>query len=175
MDVLKLFLATLKAAYNKQITIPELTQCVAEMDTKRMSANRPLTHEEISLRTLWFNIAYLTLESLERIENKKEHIAFHDDVDKALKETLSVSLETRRTYTLIIDEKVMKYLGREVIETQTPSTPGARAEAAMLTYSLKIIDVMLAVVNDERLANENNSGLDGNGIGPPRHNIPGAF
>jgi hypothetical protein len=144
------------------------------MDIKRQTANRPLTKEEVDLRTLWINLSYLTLEYLERIENNKGELAFDSNIDEALEKSLGVSIATRGSYKFIVEEKVLRFLGQEVRTNSTPSTPGELDEAAMLAYSLKVIDVMLTVVREERFANEK-SGLDGNGIGPPRPNIPGAF
>lgn len=172
VDVLKLFLATLKAAYDKKITIPELVESVAEMDITRNTANRPLIPEEVSLRTLWMNLSYLTLEYLERIENQRENLAFDGNIDQALQESLSVSLVTRGTYKEIVEEKVLRFLGLDAKEASKPSTPGELSEAAMMAYSLKVIDLMLTVVKEERFANSN-GGLDGDGIGPPRPFIPG--
>lgn len=174
VDVLKLFLATLRAAYDKKITIPELVESVGQMDVSRNTAKRPLVDEEVSLRTLWMNLSYLTLESLDRIEGGKENLAFDSNIDAALEESLAVSLTTRGAYKFIVEERVNRFLGKEVKESVNPSTPGELNEAAMMAYSLKIIDLMLVVVKEERLANDK-GGLDGNGVGPPRPNIPGIY
>ena len=40
------------------------------------SPKRPLMEEEISLRTLWMNIAYLTLECLYRMESNSADLEF---------------------------------------------------------------------------------------------------
>ena len=46
--------------------------------------------------------------------------------------------------------------------------------AAIDRTNLKVIDLKVTVVKEERLANES-SVLDGDGVGPPRPNIPGAY
>ena len=158
--------------------MPTLIESVASMDITRNTANRPLMEEEISLRTLWMNLAYLTLECLYRIESNSNDLAFDSNIDDALDKSLSVSLTTRGNYKFVIEEKVLKFLGRDTsaMGNATPSTPGELDEAAMMAYSLKVIDLMLVVVKEERFANEeSNSGLDGDGVGPPRPNIPGAY
>lgn len=176
VDILKLFLATLKAAYDQKIPMPTLIESVASMDITRNTANRPLMEEEISLRTLWMNIAYLTLECLYRMESNSAELEFDSNMDEALDKSLSVSLTTRGNYKFVIEEKVLKFLGRDAGSNATPSTPGELDEAAMMEYSLKIIDLILVVVKEERFANEpSKSGLDGDGVGPPRPNIPGAY
>ncbi len=186
VDVLKLFLATLKAAYDQRIPIPTLVDAVATADVERNSANRPLTSEEINLRTLWMNLSYLTLEYLHRIEsrgNDGSDLAFDSNIDEALQESLSVSISTRGTYKYIVEEKVLQFLGRgsnnnnnnnNNIDQNAVMGMDDTAQAAMMMYSLKIIDLILVVVKEERVANDS-GGLDGNGIGPPRPNIPGAF
>jgi hypothetical protein len=175
VDVLKLFLATLKAAYDQGIPIPELVESVAEMDESRKSANRELTSEELSLRTLWMNLSYLTMEYLYRIEDQTDNLEFDSNIDQALQESLGVSMTTRAVYKSIVEEKVNQFLGQAEERTDySDLLQGDTAQKAMMMYSLKIIDIVLIVIKEERAANDS-GGLDGNGIGPPRPNIPGAY
>jgi hypothetical protein len=172
VDVLKLFLATLKAAYDQGIPIPELVESVAEMDESRKSANRELTSEELSLRTLWMNLSYLTMEYLYRIEDQTDNLEFDSNIDQALQESLGVSMTTRAVYKSIVEEKVNQFLGQAEERTDySDLLQGDTAQKAMMMYSLKIIDIVLIVIKEERAANDS-GGLDGNGIGPPRPNIP---
>ena len=153
--MLKLFIATLKEAYDRRIPIPELVQTLESMDKMRNSANRQLTTEEVCLRTLWLNLSYLTLEFLERIEENKAELAFDSNIDEALEATLSVSILTRGTYKHIVEEKVLQFLGRSdstVLSEGLASGMGDTAQAAMMAYSLRIIDKTLKVVREERMA-----------------------
>lgn len=159
---MKLFIATIKIAYDKRIPIPELVETLESMDTMKNSANRQLTTEESCLRTLWLNLAYLTLEYLDRIEGGKAELAFDSNMDQALEESLSVSILTRGTYKYIVEEKVRQFLGLEVntnhVGNVNLATEDNTAQAAMMAYSLSIIDKTLKVVREERAAQTYSAG-----------------
>ncbi len=125
------------------------------MDQMRNSANRKLTTEEVCLRTLWLNLSYLTLEYLDRIEGGKAELAFDSNIDEALEQTLSVSMQTRGTYKFIVEEKINQFLGIDdktvMVDSLNLTMEDNTAHAAMMTYSLRIIDKTLKVVKEERM------------------------
>lgn len=174
VDVLKMFLATVRAAHGMKIPISELVESIEEMDVKNNSANRQLTPDEINLRTLWMDVSYLTLECLQQNEEGK-------NVDSVEENEISLvmSTETRQTYEKIIGAKVDQFLGKDEKSLSNsscsePPTFDDPAQAAIMKYSLKIIDLMLVVEKEGRIAGES-YGLDEDGVGPPRPPIPGAF
>ena len=173
VDVLKMFLATVRAAHAMKIPTTELVESIREMDVNNNSANRQLSPDEISLRTLWIDVSYLTLESLQ--ENEEENI---DGVEEN-EASLVTSTETRQAYGKIIEAKVYQFLGKDEKSSSNgsfadPPTSNDPAQAAIMKYSLKIIDLMLVVEKEARIAGES-YGLDEDGVGPPRPPIPGAF
>lgn len=164
VDVLKLFLAATNAAYENQIPLPKLMELVA--NSPNNTANRSLSSQEIDLRSGWMAISYLTLETLERLEEKK-----------SVFEGSEIPEDARENYSLIIDEKVRQHLG---LETPTSSSMGSDdntndpQDDAIMSYNMKIISLTLSNVEEGREA-DNFQKLDEDGVGPPRPNIPGAY
>ena len=165
-----MFLATVRAAYEMNLSIPELVENIEMMDVKNNSANRQLMPEEIKLRTLWIDVSYLTLECLDMMEGEKDN----DNNNEV--ESSSVTVDTRETYENIIQDKVLQFLGKkeENTSSKTDLHTNDPVQAALMKYSLKIIDMTLVVVKEARAAGES-YGIDEDGVGPPRPPIPGAF
>lgn len=168
-----MFLATVRAAYEMKIPIPELVESIEIMDVQNNSANRQLMSEEIKLRTLWLEVSYLTLEYLEKMESSE------GDDEGGNNEQISLTIEedTKETYESIIENKVREFLGKDDSSENSKSVDmrsSDPAQVALMKYSLKIIDMMLVVVKEARAAGES-YGVDEDGVGPPRPPIPGAF
>jgi len=175
LDVFKLFVTTIKAAYEQRIPIPELVDSIAEVDKTRMSAKRPLTSEEVNLRTTWLNLGYLTLEYLNRIEKGSADLSFDDDIDNALEQTLSVSMNIRGTYKFIIEDIVLSFLFKPTKHSSTVDLKsiGNTSQEAMMAYSLRLINKMLKVVQEERRAAKVNTVVKSDNILPPRPSSSG--
>mmetsp|Transcript_359 Transcript_359/g.379 ORF Transcript_359/g.379 Transcript_359/m.379 type:complete len:268 (+) Transcript_359:121-924(+) len=173
VDILKLFLVAVKSAYERKIPTPQLTEVVAEADDRKNSANRLLSSEEISLRTGWINLAYLTFECLDRIEGTYDSVAL-----EKLEKSLDGSIDVREQYKMKVEEKVREFLNKgdssDCHSQVTDVTDDDPIKAAIIAYNLKAVDLSLIIVKEERIANDS-GGLDGNGVGPPRPPIPGAF
>jgi len=140
--------------------MPELIQSVA--DCPNNTANRDLTKEEIDLRCNWMMISYLTLETIDRLEGKTVG-------------DLSIADHVREKFGSIIEQRVRKYLGMEASEAAADVTPSDPQVAAIMAYNMKVMELTLSNVEDARFANEKVAGIDEDGVGPPRPNIPGAF
>jgi hypothetical protein len=159
VDMLKLFLASASAGYDRAITIPQLMQMVA--DCPENTANRDLSEQEIELRSGWLSLSYLTLETIDRQEGKVE-----------LAE-LSIPNNMREEYGSIIEQKVRNFLGSQSEVASEPASPSDPQQAAIFAYNLKVISFTLSNVEEARDANELAPTIDEDGVGPPRPKIPG--
>ena len=166
MDVLKLFLVATRAAYEKKIPLSELVDVVSACPVQ--SANRPLSDQEIEVRTTWLNLGYLTLSTLDKMENGSGAATISSDWD------MGISEEVLDQYLIAAEEAVKRENGENVDQAENTKPDLDPLQAAIYKTNLKVIDLTLTVVKEERLANES-SGLDGDGVGPPRPNIPGAY
>jgi hypothetical protein len=160
VDVLKLFLASTIAAYDREISIPQLIKSLA--DCPGNTANRPLSKEEIDLRSSWIMISYLTLETMNRLE-KKEII------------DMSVLDDIRESYGHIVEQMVKKSLGLADGDLEGDATPSDPQAAAIFAYNLKVIELTISNIEDAKFANEATPTIDEDGVGPPRPKIPGAY
>ena len=161
VDVLKLFLASASAGYDRAITIPQLIQMVADCPTN--TANRDLSEQEIDLRSGWLVLSYLTLETIDRLEGKVE-----------LAE-LMIPNDMREEYGSIIEQKVRSNLGLPLEVGSEPPSPSDPQQAAIFSYNLKVISFTISNVEEARSANEKVPTIDEDGVGPPRPKIPGAY
>jgi hypothetical protein len=165
VDVLKLFLVATRAAYQQKIPLPQLFDLVSACPIQ--SANRPLSEQEIEVRSTWLNVGYLTLSTLEEMEDSSGKETFFDwDMD--------IPTEVRDQYFVAAQEAVKRERGESAESTEDSMLDNDPLQAAIYKTNLKVIDLTLTAVKEERLANES-SGLDGDGVGPPRPNIPGAY
>ena len=164
VDVLKLFLVATRAAYEKKIPLNQLIDLVCACPVQ--SANRPLSDQEIEVRSTWLNLGYLTLSTLEKMENRsgEKHPSWDMDITE----------DVIDEYLIAVEEAVKHARGENDDFSGKTSLDLDPLEAAIYKTNLKVIDLTLTVVKEERLANAS-SGLDGDGIGPPRPNIPGAY
>jgi hypothetical protein len=165
VDVLKLFLAAVNAAYDAKTAIPKLIQSVADCPTN--TANRQLSKEELELRSNWMTISYLTLETIDRLEGKKNLV------------DLSIPDHVREKFGMLVEVKVRKNLSMAAAtgnstDEFTTVDPDPQA-AALMAYNIKVIELMLSNVEEARFANEKAPGIDEDAVGPPRPNIPGAY
>ena len=163
VDVLKLFLASTIAAYERNISIPTLTQSVADCPTN--TANRPLSNEEVDLRSGWITLAYLTVETINRLENKEVN-------------DLSIPEDIRETYGGLVDQKVKQRLGLlddDVDNFKEEAVPTDPQAAAIFAYNIKVIELTISNIEEAKVANEGSPTIDEDGIGPPRPKIPGAY
>ena len=87
---------------------------------------------------------------------------------------MDIPTEVRDQYFIAAQEAVKRERKESAKSTEESMLDNDPLLAAIYKTNLKVIDLTLTVVKEERLANES-SGLDGDGVGPPRPNIPGAY
>lgn len=165
VDVLKLFIAATTAAYSRRVPIPHLFSTVENCPVN--TANRPLTTEEIDLRSTWIMLTYLTLLTLDKMEGSIN--------DKASDPTNVLAIPTEFTdkFLPIVEQQVSQHLGRESVSLSTQMDDGDLTAKTLMSYNKKIINLTLSNVKEARLANDKI--IDEDAVGPPRPNIPGTY
>ena len=178
IDVLKLFIVAVKAAYEQGIPISSLLEEVAACPVQ--SANRPLMDEEVALRSSWMNVVYLVLE---RAGHGTDDVAVGGTIDEAARSKyggiVNVLADAKRKQeeegskvdkaaSLTLDEII------EMGKSNGASFDGLDLDDAMdkaiAQQCLKVMKTVLTVLDEERLCYEEG------GVGPaPRPPIPGAF
>ena len=178
IDVLKLFIVAVKAAYEQGIPISSLLEEVAACPVQ--SANRPLMDEEVALRSSWMNVVYLVLE---RAGHGTDDVAVGGTIDEAARSKyggiVNVLADAKRKQeeegskvdkaaSLTLDEII------EMGKSNGASFDGLDLDNAMdkaiAQQCLKVMKTVLTVLDEERLCYEEG------GVGPaPRPPIPGAF
>mmetsp|Transcript_10639 Transcript_10639/g.19877 ORF Transcript_10639/g.19877 Transcript_10639/m.19877 type:complete len:311 (+) Transcript_10639:107-1039(+) len=179
VDILKLFVAAVNAAYNRGIPIPTLIDLVAQCPNN--TANRDLSKEEIELRSSWMIVSYLTLETIDRLEGKGK-----GEESKVAQRELQIPVEARDEFGVIIQEQVQREMGlvqdgnssihdEAVGQAKESTNIQEPQKAAMFAYCLKVISLTISNVKETRLANEKTPSIDEDGVGPPRPKIPGTY
>mmetsp|Transcript_29231 Transcript_29231/g.44633 ORF Transcript_29231/g.44633 Transcript_29231/m.44633 type:complete len:323 (+) Transcript_29231:215-1183(+) len=200
VDVLKLFLASTSAAYERKIALPALIQSVD--DCPANTAGRDLSQQELEVRQMWIMICYLTLHTIDRLEygegesegdgdggsGEGSSTSKEVDVMKDL-EALEISKEIRSQYGALVEAIVrrdLESLGGQQGEGESESesveelsndvvakSGGDASAAALLGYVVKVSSLTVSNAMEARLANEKL--IDEDAVGPPRPNIPGAY
>lgn len=172
VDVLKLFIVAAKAGYEAGIPVPSLIEEVERCPVQ--SAGRDLMDEEKALRDAWINVVYMVL-------GEDNH-----GTDDAKTTEVSIDSDVKKRFGLLVKDVVA---GKRSEERTSPSFEEVRREAtskypgllgeeadamevAVVSQSLRVADLTLTVVDEERECHE------GGGSGPapkPRPPIPGAF
>ena len=177
IDVLKLFIVAVKAAYEQGIPISSLLEEVAACPVQ--SANRPLMDEEVALRSSWMNVVYLVLE---RVGHGTDDVAVGGTIDEAARskygDIVNVLMDAKRkqeeegskvdkTASLTLDEIIE--MGKSSGTAFGLDLDNAM-DKAIAQQCLKVIKLVFTVLDEERLCYEEG------GVGPaPRPPIPGAF
>lgn len=162
VDVLKLFIVAVKAGYELDMDPADLIRRVDALP--HQTAGRDLMPEEVKLRNTWIQVIYLVLESLQHVKKIEANTAA--DIDTDVRETYSIDLLT--------DMKEQHDAG-EAFHLEhwldKYSFPGLEdpMEKAIVSQSLRVIWFTYTVLDEERVCNEEKSGLKAQ---PP---IPGAF
>jgi len=195
VDVLKLFLASTSAAYERKIALPALIQSVD--DCPANTAGRDLSQQELEVRQMWIMICYLTLHTIDRLEygegegeGEGEGSSKEVDIMKDL-EALEISKEIRSQYGALVEAIVRRDLeslggqqGEGESESESESVEelskdvvaksgGDASAAALLGYVVKVSSLTVSNAMEARLANEKL--IDEDAVGPPRPNIPGSY
>jgi len=198
VDVLKLFLASTSAAYERKIALPALIQSVD--DCPANTAGRDLSQQELEVRQMWIMICYLTLHTIDRLEyvegegeggggsGEGSSTSKEVDIMKDL-EALEISKEIRSQYGALVEAIVrrdLESLGGQQGEGECESesveelskdvvakSGGDASAAALLGYVVKVSSLTVSNAMEARLANEKL--IDEDAVGPPRPNIPGAY
>ena len=178
IDVLKLFIVAVKAAYEQGIPVSSLLEEVAACPVQ--SANRPLMDEEVALRSSWMNVVYLVLE---RAGHGTDDVAVGGTVDEAARskyeDIVNVLADAKRKQEEEGSkvDKVASLTLDEIFEmgkSSRASFDGLDLDDAMdkaiAQQCLKVMKTVFTVLDEERLCYEEG------GVGPaPRPPIPGAF
>lgn len=134
VDVLKLFLVATRAAYQQKIPLPQLFDLVSACPIQ--SANRPLSEEEIGVRSTWLNVGYLTLSTLEEMEDSSGKETFFDwDMD--------IPTEVRDQYFIAAQEAVKRERGESAKSAEDSTLDNDPLQAAIYKTNLKVIDLTL--------------------------------
>ena len=178
IDVLKLFIVAVKAAYEQGIPVSSLLEEVAACPVQ--SANRPLMDEEVALRSSWMNVVYLVLE---RAGHGTDDVAVGGTIDEAARskyeDIVNVLADAKRKQEEegSKEDKVASLTLDEIFEmgkSSGASFDGLDLDDAMdkaiAQQCLKVMKTVFTVLDEERLCYEEG------GVGPaPRPPIPGAF
>ena len=163
---MKLFIAAVKAAFDTQISIPKLVQMVA--DCPIQSANRPLSSDEIEVRTVWCNLVYLTLETINTLERSNSD----DSRGKPIVEgqELSIRPDIRNQYYIMVQNTVREDMDMSLLDDKNEDENGPDSDdllqAAIRAQAEKVIKLTTTVVKDEKACY-------GDGLKAPRPPIPG--
>mmetsp|Transcript_40435 Transcript_40435/g.59117 ORF Transcript_40435/g.59117 Transcript_40435/m.59117 type:complete len:334 (-) Transcript_40435:530-1531(-) len=194
IDVLKLFVASTKAAYERSISLPTLQTSLQSCPNQ--SANRPLMKEEEELRAVWVQLIYLTLKEVGHESMEGEEVLPGD----------SVSTDVQTKYEEVVRAVVKETLNQRNSDNKQPqksaqnvplgSSPLIKLEdlpadtqqsindsfqdpmsKALLAQNIRVIGVTLAVLEEEeRCFGEGmGGGSASSGGSPPKPAIPGAF
>lgn len=185
VDVLKLLIVAVKAAYEYGLSIPDLMERLSSWPVR--SANRDLMKEEIALRSAWINIIYMTLAAL-----GEKHGGSKDDVRRV---TMDLDARTERLYVNYVDhvadwrrrqdfsnmdgaavtkeslrvDDLLKACDDLVMDDEDDIDP---VERAMLPQNLRVVVLTLTVLEEERRCSDDAS-IKKEAAMPPRPPIPG--
>jgi hypothetical protein len=158
VDVIKLFIASVLAAYKMGLTSTQLLETVAACP--HQSANRPLMKEEEQLRSTWIQMVYLVLD----------HVGYNGT--QPMEEGI-VSSQVQEKYAAVIPileemkgEKLQATLIFEKLGMDPSQIP---LEGALFLQTLKVGSLTFVVLEEEAQCIADKTPLK------PRPPIPGAF
>lgn len=160
VDVLKLFIVSVKAGYEKGVTTDELILQVDAVNPKK--AGRELFPEEFMLRNTWIHAIYLVLSD-----------SHHYTQDPSVSLSIDQNLVSRYAPNVPILKKQredglefrVENLGSAITMIEDPS------ELVIARYTLRVMWLTLVVLEEENRCNTEFARQDA----PMRPQIPGAF
>jgi hypothetical protein len=160
VDVLKLFIVSVKAGYEKGITTDELILQVNAVIPKK--AGRELLPEEFMLRDTWIHVIYLLLsDSHHNTENPSVSLSIDQNLVSRYAPNVPI-LKKHRDDGL---EFRVENLSSTIPMIENPS------ELVMAKYTLRVMWLTLVVLEEENRCNTEFARQDA----PMRPQIPGAF
>jgi hypothetical protein len=149
--VLKLFIVSVKSAYQRCSKIAEIVDQVDACPVQ--TAGRPLVSEEVQLRTTWIYAVALMLDQV--AYPKKENI-------QSPSEEAPMEQEVRNTYGPIVEAVMELHASggslktREFLEQNASSLPESIHEDdvqyAIVSQTIKVMWYTLVVLQEERMA-----------------------
>ena len=168
VDTLKLFISAALAGYEQGFTIPALMLELGSVPTQ--TAGRPLSQEEVDLRTVWLSLVYLVAENVGYTDGK----ATGNSAADAAQVGSSVPAEIRSQFCTFVYDVVNARKGGYTFEalkledlmrrSGEEAKPMTQVERAILSQSMRICFLTLTVMDETALAR---------GDQPPKPNIPG--
>jgi len=143
IDTMKLFIVSVKVAYEQGADFPTLEHTLSQCT--RQTAGRPLAPEELDLRRLWSALVYLTLVEL-------DHPTAQADLGS------TVPAETKGKYQNFVRNIIrlrekgatLQNLNLDsVLDTAPPTDP---IEFAILSQSCRLVFLTMTVLREEALA-----------------------
>jgi hypothetical protein len=184
VDVLKLFIAAVKAGYEANLPMDDLLKLVENCPVN--SARRELMDEEKDLRKEWMLVVYEMVGGLKSDDyvatTDKNNNAYVERVSKVVSSILSIreelEMEEKQTggrqdavvamAALTVEEAFAKSDGLTALKSSC-STP---VEHAFLTNDVRVAMLTCKVLEEEKMCTEGSSSGSGDGA-IPRPPIPG--
>ena len=160
VDVLKLFIVSIKSGYELGILPLELIRNVDAVEQK--AAGRELMVEEIRLRNTWMQVVYLVLN---KAGYSSPDVGVADSIDSTIVAAYSDKIATlvkRR-------ERGEDFRTEDLIETDADAEDPAAS--VIMAQSLRVVWLTLVVLEEEERCNVEFARQDA----PMRPQIPGAF
>jgi hypothetical protein len=188
VDVLKLFIAAVKAGYDMGLSPIEL---IAKMDDiPNPTAGRPFLPEEVTLRNTWIQVVYMTLAASTSTSSlaasstdttASTSIAPAADVDMILDDNIQVTygsilpiMTAMKTSGESLD--IHSFLERHYQQQQQHFDFHDATQKAIVTHSLRVMWITLTVLEEEDRCLGEFARPDGSSpIMPPTPPIAGAF
>lgn len=192
VDVLKLFLAAVKAGYERGTSLDELVASVEGCGVK--TAGRDLAPEEKALRNEWMEIAYRMLRELDHPSEDEGKVAEGLSDGSVAKERVQEVVEAMVRVQNKADEEEVLTGGKSnavvslkatTVEAAVKDDPtlssrmeragasGDAMEKALLTNAVRVALTVLAVLDEERVCLDDGGGGEDASTGVPRPPIPG--
>lgn len=161
VDVLKLFIVAVKAAYENDISPSQLVDDVANCPVN--TAGRQLMPEEIQLRTAWVHSVYLILE---HIDHQNKGRTSGSDIQESVRSTYAGILP----HLVALKESGGTFEANDIMEAHADALPKSDSplETAIVSQTVRVIWYTLTVLEEESLVN-------GDTPPEPRPPIPGAY
>lgn len=158
VDVLKLFIVSIKSGYELGILPLELIQRVDAVERK--AAGRELMVEEIRLRNTWIQVVYLVLS---KAGYSSPNVSVTDSIDN----TIVAAYSDRIAMLVKRRESGEDFRADDLIDADVDDP----AEGVIMAQSLRVVWLTLVVMEEEERCNSEFARQDA----PMRPQIPGAF
>lgn len=168
VDVLKLFIVSLKTAFGMGLTVPDLIQKLEAHPIQ--SANRPLMNEEVKLRATWMNIIFMILENLDE-NNNEDYVSTVEDGTRQMYDDYVKYITDWRKAQDFSDRDAAAMVTELKVQSVLDGCSSAAAfitdpmDKAMLPQNLRVALLTLTVIEEEKRCFDDKL--------PPQPPIPG--